>query len=849
MKRQNYLFWDYDQLTNLIASGELKKDEKYLILIHTSSHTPDEAADFAKSLAKLFPNSDIAGTSAGSVIYCGKLYSGKCLLSFISTEKTEIHTSVIYYEGKSYEELAAEVASKHIKYNTKALINYFSDHFKDVADYVSLIDSKYPDVNIVGGTAVETGIADHPPFIFTADGVEEKALLSISFDGNLISNSYSIRGCMPLSDYHTVTKCHDNIIDEIDDKPASEWFKETLGIDNFITSGPTADLENSILVRFPLVTSPSGAPIFVYYESSDDSIRLYSTNCPKNIKFRLSYQSTLSNAENSIVVSRKIAETPCETMFVCTCMLRETIFDSCAKRDLMPYIHAGACGALFGGEIGYSEGHSAYLNGTCSLLALAENKNYIRVDDTVIHDSDMLDKFDVIYENILKRHTEKIHKQSNELMSRIVNQEKLISQNVFEDSSTGRENINRFIYDNRKGMFNKGCLVMIEKGDVSVGRFGAKAFGNILNADINIMQKYIEENYYALECRIYVYNEYSFLITTDKDISNELFLAAAQNLFVNFGTVEMNEYSFSCVNHFMVVSGEQNMLDKIKLMKANSAKNTERFVVYDSSQGIEHAAEESMKTVALINYAILNNTVTPYFQPIYDNQTGRIDKFEALMRIIGPDGKIYYPGQFLDAAKEYRLYLQMSKIMITKVFSLFENRNETVSINLSAYDINSPEIRGLIYEQLERIGNADHFIFEVLESEEFRDIEVLKRFITKVRRHNVRIAIDDFGSGFTNLLEIAQLSPNYIKIDGQIVREVAESEMHRKIVGTILHLANAFGIDLIAEYIENAELQNYASTHGVRYSQGYFFSQAVPYNQLDEVITNNEFKVMAEVNS
>ena len=530
-------------------------------------------------------------------------------------------------------------------------------------------------------------------------------------------------------------------------------------------------------------------------------------------------------------------------MFVCTCTLRETIFDNCAKRDLMPYIHAGACGALFRGEFGCSEGHSAYLNGTCSLLALAENENYIRVDETVTNDSSMLDKFEVIYENLLKRHNENVHNQSSELMKRIVNQETLISRNFFEDSVTGRANLNKFIYDNHKGHFEKGCLVMIEKGDIAAGKLGSDAFGSVLKADIDTMQKYIDENYFALDCRIYVYNDYSFLITTDSDISNELFLAAAQNLFINFGTIEMPELNYSCVNHFMVVSGEQNMLDKIKLMKANSAKNTERFVVYDSAQGMENAIEESMKTVALINYAILNDTVTPYFQPIYDNQTGKVDKFEALMRIIGPDGKIYYPGQFLDAAKEYRLYLQMSRIMITKVFNLFEDRNETVSINLSAYDINSPEIRGLIYEHLERIGNADHFIFEVLESEEFRDIEVLKKFIAKVRRHNVRIAIDDFGSGFTNLLEIAQLSPNYIKIDGQIVREVAESEIHRKIVGTILHLANSFNIDLIAEYIENAELQNYASTHGVRYSQGYYFSQAVPYNQLDEVISNSECKV------
>ena len=137
----------------------------------------------------------------------------------------------------------------------------------------------------------------------------------------------------------------------------------------------------------------------------------------------------------------------------------------------------------------------------------------------------------------------------------------------------------------------------------------------------------------------------------------------------------------------------------------------------------------------------------------------------------------------------------------------------------------------MIYERLERIGDAKNFIFEVLESEEFRDVDVLKHFIANVRRHNVRIAIDDFGAGFTNLLEIAQLSPNYIKIDGQIVREVNI----KGIVGTILYLANSFDIDLIAEYIENEALQDYASNKGVRYSQGYYFSKAVPFSELDSI--------------
>ncbi len=839
MKRQNYLFWDYDQFKNLINAGELSSDTGYLICIHTAVHQPEEAKALAAEFAAMFPDSEIIGTSTGNVIYCGKLYRSKCLVSFISTEHTDIRTGIFRYDSKNSAELADEVIAKLVTYNTKAMLNLFSDYYAEISEYVDLIDGRCPDVKITGGVADKISNSSAEGFVFNQYGVFTHALAAASLSGNELSTaSYSITGCKPVSDYHTVTKSHDNVLDEIDGQPAAEWFRKTLGIKNFTISGAHTNITDNILLRFPLLTGDYSAMLFVFYEESDDSIRLYFTNCPQGMKFRLSYQSALSNTEHSAKVSRKIADVPCETMFVYSCVMREMLFDGCAKRELLPYAQAGVCGALMIGEIGPSEGHSAYLNGTCNLLAAAEKDSYINVDDTSIYNAEMLDKYDVVYNNLLRRYNESMYSENAGLMREIEHHEAVISKSVFNDSNTGRKNISKFIYDNRKNTFRMGCLVMLEKGDIAASKFSGAEIGSILNANMDVMKKYLDKNYSALECRMYVYNDYAFIITTEKDISAELFIAAIQNLFIKYGTVDMPQLNYSCVNHFMTVTGEQNILDKLKLMKANSAKSPERFMVYDSAQGIEHAAEEAMKTVALINYAISNDAVIPYFQPIYDNVTGTIDKFEALMRIKGPDGRIYYPGQFLSAAKEYRLYLQMSKIMITKVFELFADREETVSINLSAYDINSPEIRGLIYENLERIGNAEHFVFEVLESEEFRDIDVLKKFIANVRRHNVRIAIDDFGSGFTNLLEIAQLCPNFIKIDGQIVREVVDSEMHQKIVGTILHLAKSFDIDLVAEYIENEELQQYASEQGVRYSQGYYFSQAVPFEEIDNVLAS-----------
>jgi EAL domain-containing protein (putative c-di-GMP-specific phosphodiesterase class I) len=309
-----------------------------------------------------------------------------------------------------------------------------------------------------------------------------------------------------------------------------------------------------------------------------------------------------------------------------------------------------------------------------------------------------------------------------------------------------------------------------------------------------------------------------------------------QELFIKYGTVNVLSLSYTCIHRFIAVKEQQpgNLIEELKVIQSRNVSTPDRFIVYETEPEQSESVSDAFKKTKLITEAIENDGIIPYFQPIYDNQTGRIEKFEALIRIRGADGRIYFPGQFLESAKEYRLYLQLSEIMIGKVFDLFENRTETVSINLSAYDINSSHIRNMIYSRLENLKNADRFIFEVLESEEFRDFEVLTHFIERVRRYGVKIAIDDFGAGFSNLLEIAKISPNFIKIDGQIVREVVESEIHRKIMDAILHLAQSFDIELIAEYIENAALQAYAKDKGVRYSQGYYFSPPIPFGQLED---------------
>ena len=146
------------------------------------------------------------------------------------------------------------------------------------------------------------------------------------------------------------------------------------------------------------------------------------------------------------------------------------------------------------------------------------------------------------------------------------------------------------------------------------------------------------------------------------------------------------------------------------------------------------------------------------------------------------------------------------------------------------------EMKRNIYELIGRIPNPENFIFEIVESEELKDYEMVSDFVGKLNENGIKIAIDDFGSGYSNLVELARLEPDYIKIDGEIVRNINSSTIHKIIAETIVYMTSKLKTELVAEYVENYELQQTIIDMHIRYSQGYLFSKPLPYEEIDSYL-------------
>ena len=114
---------------------------------------------------------------------------------------------------------------------------------------------------------------------------------------------------------------------------------------------------------------------------------------------------------------------------------------------------------------------------------------------------------------------------------------------------------------------------------------------------------------------------------------------------------------------------------------------------------------------------------------------------------------------------------------------------------------------------------------KIIKPNEVRDFEVIKSFIKRVKRMGVKIAIDDFGAGYSNFERLLDFEPDILKIDGSLVKNIANDSYSRNVVETIVSFAKKQKIITIAEFVENEEIFNILYDLGVDYSQGYYFGE------------------------
>ena len=270
-----------------------------------------------------------------------------------------------------------------------------------------------------------------------------------------------------------------------------------------------------------------------------------------------------------------------------------------------------------------------------------------------------------------------------------------------------------------------------------------------------------------------------------------------------------------------------NALENAKAGLRNLLHSRQNFII--ANELLEKEKEFAIKklqTFKMLRKAINTYNIVSFFQPIVDNQTKKIVKYESLVRLIDEENNIISPYFFLDTAKEGKYYHEITSIVLRNSFRALFYTDMEISINLSTIDIEEEQTQKEFFALLERYKTEAHRItIELVEDESIHELKVVKTFIETIKEHGVKIAIDDFGNGFSNFSRVLAYQPDYIKIDGTLVRDIEYNNISKNLVETIVFFSKRQGIKTIAEYVENENIFNILCSLGVDYSQGYHFGK------------------------
>ncbi len=269
----------------------------------------------------------------------------------------------------------------------------------------------------------------------------------------------------------------------------------------------------------------------------------------------------------------------------------------------------------------------------------------------------------------------------------------------------------------------------------------------------------------------------------------------------------------------------EKALEKADIALKSAKKQQKSFLLYDEDQNIEELFKENMECVKLLKKAIKEDKIVPYFQPIFDNVTNKIVSCESLIRLIDENNNVISPVNFLIVAKKSRLYSNLTKIMIKKSCLYFEHVNCDFSVNLSVEDILDNETVDYIKHQIKKYNVAKKIIFEILESEGIEEYIEISVFIREMKALGCRIAIDDFGSGYSNFEHILQLNIDYLKIDGSLIKNIDTDTNAQIIIGTIVDFASKLKVLTIAEYVHNEAVSNKVKELNIDRSQGFYLAK------------------------
>lgn len=274
-------------------------------------------------------------------------------------------------------------------------------------------------------------------------------------------------------------------------------------------------------------------------------------------------------------------------------------------------------------------------------------------------------------------------------------------------------------------------------------------------------------------------------------------------------------------------SSQEAMLRAEEALERARSRGRDGFSIYHHSELREGARLRLMAVADEVVAALKEDRLIFAYQPIVDAKTREVAEYECLLRMIKPDGSIAPAGHFIPAAEQLGLVrLVDRRALEMAVATLHANPEVNLSVNVSGTTAqDSAFLQSFVEFVQQNAVVASRLVVELTETAALHHFEENARFVSRLREMGCRVAIDDFGAGYTSFRNLQMLRVDKVKIDGSYVAALKSSPENQVFVRTLVDLAKNFNLKTTAEWVGSEEEACLLEGFGVDHFQGFFFGE------------------------
>lgn len=277
--------------------------------------------------------------------------------------------------------------------------------------------------------------------------------------------------------------------------------------------------------------------------------------------------------------------------------------------------------------------------------------------------------------------------------------------------------------------------------------------------------------------------------------------------------------------------------DEACYISKESGRN--KCTIYNAEKAEFMKTKTELKWYDAIQKALLKDKFELWYQPIRNSDSSG-SHFEILLRMRSENNELISPGLFMGSADRFGMIFTIDKLVIDSFCQFYQNNQEKLegllfSINISGHSISRDGFLPFVLNCLEKYSlDGTSLCFELTENEIIKNLDKALVFIKQVRALGCKISLDDFGKGLTSFSYLKNIPYDYIKIDGQFIKEIYDDKINTAIIKSIVYIAEVMDKKTIAEHIESEEIFNKINALGVNYFQGNYFSEPYQITKLLE---------------